>query len=201
MLLKTNKQDLCGACERRKRTREGLVSPCGEEDAHVGLKFQLKEALRDSVSPTGSQDSAGDTELGDWAPKVFPRRKEAKRNGASSLKIFTYQCIKGCAGLFERPGHEGGANFLEQIYLKRKLLVSNFLATLSSFLIDAVAMAGNLLTAWVQCDPAIRRHDSMHPIMSLGIATMKGRKVRVGEDTMSPGAARPWKDLRAHLKK
>lgn len=43
----------------------------------------------------------------------------------------------------------------------------------------------------------------MHPTMSLGIATMnvKGKKVRVGEDVVSPGAAWAWKDLMAHLKK
>lgn len=127
--------------------------------------------------------------------------RKRKKNGASSLEIFTYQCMKCCAELFERGRDEGGANFLEQIYLKRKLLVSNFPAALSSFLIHPVAMAGNLLIAWVHCDPTIRRHDSMHPIMSLGIATTMRRKVRVGEDTMSPGAARAWKDLRAHLKK
>lgn len=92
---------------------------------------------------------------------------------------------------------------MEQIYLKRKLLVSNFPAPLSSFLTDPVAVAGNLLIAWVQCDAAIRIHDSMHPIISLGIATtnVKGRKVRVAEDTVSPGAAWAWKDPMAYLKK
>lgn len=92
---------------------------------------------------------------------------------------------------------------MEQIDLKRKLLVSNFPAPLTSFLVDPVAMAGNLLIAWVQCDPAIRRHDSMHPIISLGIATMnvKGGKIRVGEGMVSPCAAWAWKDLMARLKK
>lgn len=63
-------------------------------------------------------------------------------------------------------------------------------------------MAENLLIAWVQCDLAIRRHDSMHPVMSFGIATMNrnGRKVRVGEDMVSLGAAWAWKDLMAHKK-
>lgn len=119
------------------------------------------------------------------------------------MEIFTYWYMKCCAGLFGRGGHEKGSNRLEQIYLKRKLLASNFPAPLSSFLIDPMTMAGNLLIAWVQRDPAIRRHDCVHPIMSLVTATMnvKRRKVRVGEDMVSPGAARAWKDLMARLKK
>lgn len=76
--------------QEKERTWEGLVSPCGEEE---GLKFQWEEALRDSISPTGSQVPIGDTELGIWRPKAFPRRKEA-RNGASSDEIFTHQCMK-----------------------------------------------------------------------------------------------------------
>lgn len=49
----------------------------------------------------------------------------------------------------------------------------------------------------------MRRHDSMHPITPLEIATMnvKGRKVRVSEDTVNPSAAWAWKDPMARLKK
>lgn len=79
-------------------------------------------------------------------PKIFHRKKEAKTS-ARSLEIFTYWCMKCCAELFEREGHERGSNRLEHIYLKRKLLVSNFPAPLSSFLIAPVAMAGSLLIA------------------------------------------------------